>query len=60
MNSTILVEKQRKEKQFTEEVISPLADKIISDITSSKLSYKQAETLLRLVDERIKNMIIGS
>lgn len=60
MNSTILVEKQRKEKQFIEEVISPLADKIISDITSSKLSYKQTETLLRLVDERIKNMIIGS
>ena len=60
MNSTILVEKQRKERQFTEEVISPLADKIISDITSSKLSYKQTETLLRLVDERIKNMIIGS
>lgn len=60
MNNTLLVEKQRKENQFTEEVISPLADKIISDIISSKLSYKQAETLLRLVDEHIKNMIIGS
>lgn len=40
------------------EVISPLADKIIEEITSNKLSYNQASMLLRLVNERIKDLII--
>ena len=40
------------------EIISPIADKIIEEITSNKLSYKQASMLLRLVDERIKDLII--
>lgn len=40
------------------EIISPLADKIIKEITSNKLSYKQALMLLRLVDEHIKDLII--
>lgn len=35
------------------EIISPLADKLIKEITSNNLSYKQASMLLRLVDERI-------
>ncbi len=40
------------------EIISPLADKLIKEITSNKLSYKQVSMLLRLVDERIRDLII--
>lgn len=45
-------------KEPIEDVISPLADKIIKEIISNKLSYKQTSMLLRLVDKRIKVLII--
>jgi hypothetical protein len=52
-----LIKKQQEHDKFTEEVISPFADKIIGEITSSKLSYRQITELIDLVEERIKDTI---
>jgi hypothetical protein len=54
---TQLLKEQKEIEKFNEEVISPLADKIINEIASSKLSYKQVSNLLDLVEDRIKNTI---
>lgn len=53
-----LIEKQRKEKQFEQEVISPLAYKIVDDVISAKLTYNQVGKLLKLVEDCIKERTI--
>jgi hypothetical protein len=52
------LKEQQEHNKFIEEVISPFADKIIGEITSSKLSYRQATELLDLIKERIKDITL--
>lgn len=49
-----LIQNQIKESQFEEKVISPMVDEIITLITSHKLTYKQTNTLLRLIRDKIE------
>ncbi len=58
MNTNTLIKSIIKEEQFKEDVLSSLADKIIEEITSNKLTYKQADNLIMLVRDKIENMYI--
>lgn len=58
MDSMTLVKQHIKEEQFEKEVLSPLSDKIIGEITSNKLTYRQADNLIRLVRDKIENMYV--
>ena len=62
MNESIkeIIKKQTENENFEKEVISPLSDKIISEITSNNLTYNQAFSLLRIVENKIKNLIVCS
>lgn len=62
MNESIkeIIKKQTENENFEREVISPLSDKIISEITSNNLTYNQAFGLLRIVENKIKNLIVCS
>lgn len=58
MNTNTLIKSIIKEDQFKEDVLSPLANKIIEEITSNKLTYKQTDNLIMLVRNKIENMYI--
>ena len=62
MNENIkeIIKKQAENEKFEKEVISPLSDKIISEITSNNLTYNQVFDLLRIVENKIKNLIVCS
>lgn len=55
-----IIKKQLTNEKFEKEVISPLSDKIIAEITSNKLTYNQAFELLRLIERKIKNFTLLS
>lgn len=55
-----IVKTQLENEKFEKEVISPLSDKIIAEITSNKLTYNQAFDLLRIVERKIKNFTVYS
>lgn len=53
-----LIQNQIKESQFEEKVISPMVDEIIELITSHKLTYKQTNTLIRLIRDKVEDAYI--
>ena len=55
-----IVKTQLENEKFEKEVISPLSDKIIEEITSNKLTYNQTFDLLRMIETKIKNYTIYS
>ena len=55
-----IVKTQLENEKFEKEVISPLSDKIITEITSNKLTYNQAFDLLRIVERKIKSFTVYS
>lgn len=55
-----IVKTQLENEKFEKEVISPLSDKIITEITSNKLTYSQTFDLLRVIEEKIKNFTVYS
>lgn len=55
-----IVKTQLENEKFEKEVISPLSDKIITEITSNKLTYSQAFDLLRVIEGKIKNFTFYS
>ena len=55
-----IVKTQLENEKFEKEVISPLSDKIIAEITSNKLTYNQTFDLLRAIERKIKDFIIYS
>lgn len=55
-----IVKTQLENEKFEKEVISPLSDKIITEITSNKLTYSQSFDLLRVIEGKIKNFTVYS
>lgn len=55
-----IVKTQLENEKFEKEVISPLSDKIIAEITSNKLTYNQTFDLLRAIERKIKDFIVYS
>lgn len=55
-----IVKTQLENEKFEKEVIFPLSDKIITEITSNKLTYSQTFDLLRVIEEKIKNFTVYS
>jgi hypothetical protein len=55
-----IVKTQLENEKFEKEVISPLSDKIIAEITSNKLTYNQIFDLLRAIEGKIKNFTVYS
>lgn len=55
-----IVKTQLENEKFEKEVISPLSDKIIAEITSNKLTYNQTFDLLRVIEGKIKNFTVYS
>lgn len=55
-----IVKTQLENEKFEKEVISPLSDKIITEITSNKLTYNQTFDLLRVIEGKIKNFTVYS
>jgi len=55
-----IVKTQIENEKFEKEVISPLSDKIIEEITSNKLTYNQTFDLLRMIETKIKNFTVYS
>lgn len=55
-----IVKTQLENEKFEKEVISPLSDKIIAEITSNKLTYNQIFDLLRTIEGKIKNFTVYS
>lgn len=53
---TELNREQITQDNFNKEVITPLADKIIGEITSNNLTNKQINTLITLVMKKIENL----
>lgn len=55
-----IVKTQLENEKFEKEVISPLSDKIIAEITSNKLTYNQTFDLLRAIERKIKDFTVYS
>lgn len=55
-----IVKTQLENEKFEKEVISPLSDKIIAEITLNKLTYNQTFDLLRVIEGKIKNFTVYS
>ena len=55
-----IVKTQLENEKFEKEVISPLSDKIIAEITSNKLTYNQTFDLLQVIEGKIKNFTVYS
>ena len=55
-----IVKTQLENEKFEKEVISPLSDKIIAEITSNKLTYNQTFDLLRTIERKIKDFTVYS
>lgn len=55
-----IVKIQLENEKFEKEVISPLSDKIIAEITSNKLTYNQTFDLLRAIERKIKDFTVYS
>lgn len=58
MSTLTQIQNQIKESQFEEEVIVPMANEIIEKITSHKLTYKQTNSLIRLIRDKIEDAYI--
>lgn len=55
-----IIKTQLENENFEKEVISPLSDKIIAEITSNKLTYNQTFDLLRVIERKIKDFTVYS
>ena len=53
-----IIKTQIENEKFEKELISPLSEKIIAEITSNKLTYNQTFDLLRAIEGKIKNFTV--